>query len=83
MTLLDEIASAAQAEDRADVIPAFIGFEEGKGCSAFRILVSGHNNVDAARDWVDQFFIDGVLPLLIERFREDNAEAAEAQAAIR
>jgi hypothetical protein len=83
VTLLDAIASAAQAEDRTDVIPAFIGFEEGEGCSAFQIVVSGHNNVDAARDWVDQFFIDGVLPLLIERFRAENASAAEAPVAFR
>ena len=39
--------------------------------------------MDAARDWVDQFFIDGVLPLLIERFRAENASAAEAPVAFR
>ena len=62
---------------REDGLPACISFDEGNNISAFAVCVLGRSHISRAREWVDSFFILGLLPLLINRLRREN-EAAEA-----
>ena len=61
---------------REDALPACISFDEGNNISAFAVCVLGQSNVPVARQWMSSFFIPGVLPLVIDRLREENDEAS-------
>lgn len=84
------IAVLAEIEDsrdelpepaREDGLPACVSFDEGNNISAFAICVLGRSNIARARQWVGSFFIPGVLPLLIDRLRNENEAASGAIAA--
>jgi hypothetical protein len=76
------LAEAEQSRDelpeamRDDALPACISFDEGNNISAFAVCVLGWSNVSVARQWMSSFFIPGVLPLVIDRLREENDEAS-------
>jgi hypothetical protein len=76
------LAEAEQSRDelpqamRDDELPARISFDEGNNISAFAVCVSGRSNVSVARQWMNSYFIPGVLPLVIDRLREENDEAS-------
>ena len=76
------LADAGQSRDelpqamREDALPAYISFDEGNNISAFAVRVLGQSNVSVARQWMSSFFIPGVLPLVIDRLREENDEAS-------
>jgi hypothetical protein len=76
------LAEAEQSRDelpetlRDDALPAGISFDEGNNISAFAVCVLGQSNVSVARQWMSNFFIPGVLPLVIDRLREENGEAS-------
>jgi len=55
--------------------------DEGDNISAFAIFVFGRSNIARAREWVGRFFIPGVLPLLVDRLREENKAAGDANVA--
>ena len=74
----DELPEAA----REDGLPACISFDEGNNISTFAICVLGRSNIARSREWVGSFFIPGVLPLLIDRLREQNGAARGANAAV-
>jgi hypothetical protein len=61
---------------RDDALPACISFDEGNNISAFAVCVLGQSNVSVARQWMSSYFIPGVLPLVIDRLREENDEAS-------
>jgi hypothetical protein len=72
--VLEELSLPAlvkhSSDDRSDVLPDYIDFDEGNTISAFAIDVLGAENVDRARKWVDSFFIPGILPLVITYLRK-------------
>lgn len=65
-------------ENRRETMPDFIDFNEGNNISAFEIAVLGVENIDQARQWVDSFFVVGVLPILISRLRAENRAASSS-----
>jgi hypothetical protein len=73
----DELPETA----RDDGLPTCISVDEGDNISAFAIFVFGRSNIACAREWVGSFFIPGVLPLLIDRLREENKAASGANVA--
>ena len=75
VVLLEDAAERAREECSHEVLPSWIAFSEGNLLSAFSIEVWGSENVPAAREWVAEVFIPGILPLVVERGRQFNAEA--------
>lgn len=77
--ILEEIREYALTEvapeNRGDIVPDYIEFDEGNNISAFEIAVFGVDNIDPARQWVDSFFLPGVLPRLISQLQAENREA--------
>ncbi len=63
-------------DNRGDILPDYIEFDEGNNISAFEIAVFGVDNIEPARQWVDSFFFPGVLPRLISQLQAENREAA-------
>jgi hypothetical protein len=76
------LAEAEQSRDelpqamRDDALPAGISFDEGNNISAFAVCVLGQSNVSVARQWMSSYFIPAVLPLVIDRLREESDEAS-------
>jgi len=76
------LADAEQSRDelpqamRDDALPTCISFDEGNNISAFAVCVLGQSNVSVARQWMSSYFIPAVLPLVIDRLREENDEAS-------
>ena len=60
---------------REDALPACISFDEGSNISAFAVCVVGQANVAGAREWLSNYFIPAVLPMLIDRLRAENHSA--------
>jgi len=71
----DDAFAELTSEDRRETLPDYIAFSEGNNISAFEIAVLGVENIDRARQWVDSFFILGVLPILISRLQAENRTA--------
>jgi hypothetical protein len=78
--ILESIQLDALAEltpdQRSEVLPDYVTFDEGNNISVFEINVLGTENIERARMWVDSLFIPGVLPILTDRLRESNRAAS-------
>lgn len=75
VVLLEDAAERAREECSHEVFPPYLAFSEGNSLSAFSIEVWGSKNVPAAREWVGEVFIPGILPLVVARARQINREA--------
>ncbi len=78
--MLEHAEERAREETSQEVLPAYLSFSEGHSLSAFSIHVSGAENLPAARTWIADVFIPGILPLVVESARQINAEATPKRA---
>ena len=81
LTTLEQIRQDALSnlahEDRCEILPDYIEFDQGNNISAFEIFVLGIDNIDRARQWVDTVFLVSVLPNLISKLRAENHMTGE------
>jgi hypothetical protein len=81
LTILEQITQHARSnltpEDRCEILPDYIEFDQGNNISAFEISVLGVDNIDRARQWVDTVFLASMLPHLICKLQAENRLAAE------
>lgn len=73
--MLENAEERAREEISQEVFPAYLSFSEGHSLCAFSIYVPGAENLPAARTWIANVFIPGILPLVVEHARQINAEA--------
>jgi hypothetical protein len=78
--MLERAEEHAREETSQEVFPAYLSFSEGHSLSAFSIHVSGAENLPAARTWVADVFIPGILPLVVGSARQINGEATPKRA---
>ena len=80
--MLDEIRQDAlielTPEQRSDALPDSIEFGEGNTISTFEVTVFRSEDAEQARHWIGNFFIPGVLPMLISRLQADNCSASSS-----
>ena len=65
-------------EQRRDALPDSIEFGEGDTISAFDVTCFRSEDADRARQWIGNFFIPRVLPLLISRLHADNCNTSSS-----
>ena len=65
-------------EQRSDALPDSIEFGEGDTISAFEVTVFRSEVAEQARHWIGNFFIPGVLPLLLSRLQAENCNASSS-----
>lgn len=75
---LERAEACASEESSREVLPPYLVFDEGIALSAFSIQIRGPENLPAAREWIADVFIPGVLPLLVENATRLNAQAGPA-----
>ncbi len=81
LTILEQITQHARSnltpDDRFEILPDYIEFDQGNNISAFEISVLGVDNIDCARKWVDTVFLVSMLPNLISKLQAENRLVAE------
>lgn len=65
-------------EQRRDALPDSIEFGEGDTISAFEVTCFRSEDAEQARQWIGNFFIPGVLPMLIAQLHADNCHMPSA-----
>ena len=75
VAMLEQAEGCAREEPHQEVLPAYVSFCEGNLLSAFSIQVWGSANLPAAREWVADTFIPGILPIVVENVSRINHEA--------
>ena len=78
VAMLERAEACAREKRSQEVLPAYLSFDEGNALSAFSMYVWGPENLPAAREWIADVFIPGVLPLVVENAKQLNAEAGPA-----
>lgn len=74
LELLERIETQAREERFDEALPLFLSFGDGDALSAFSIIVSGPENLGAARTWVGEVFVPEILPLIVASVRDINTE---------